>query len=57
MTLYGLTYYGSNQELLERLGPHTTGKGCLYLTRLDRVDPAVLRELAERGWSANSISG
>ena len=57
LTLYGLTYYGSNQELLERLGPHTTGKGCLYLTRLDRVDPAVLRELAERGWSANSSPG
>jgi hypothetical protein len=31
--------------LLERLGPHTTGKGCLYLKRLDDVDLEVLREL------------
>ena len=31
LTLYGLTYYGSNTDLLERLGPHTTGKGCSWL--------------------------
>jgi hypothetical protein len=35
-------------KLLERLGPHKTGKGCLYLKRLDVVDHAVLRELVER---------
>jgi hypothetical protein len=35
-------------KLMERLGPHTTGKGCLYLKRLDDVDHAVLRELVER---------
>ena len=53
LTLYGLTYYGSNEELLERLGPHTTGKGCLYLKRLADVDQGVLRELIARGWQAN----
>jgi Domain of unknown function (DU1801) len=35
-------------RLLERLGPHKTGKGCLYLNRLDDVDREVLRELVER---------
>jgi Domain of unknown function (DU1801) len=35
-------------QLLERLGPHKTGKGCLYLKRLDDVDREVLRELIER---------
>jgi hypothetical protein len=35
-------------ELLERLGPHTTGRGCLYLKRLDDVDLQVLRQLVER---------
>ena len=35
-------------ELLERLGPHRTGKGCLYVKRLDDVDRDVLRELVER---------
>ena len=39
LTLYGLTYYGSNTDLLERLGPHTTGKGCLYVKRLDGRRP------------------
>lgn len=33
---------------LRRLGPHTTGKGCLYLKRLSDVDLEVLRELVDR---------
>ncbi len=53
LTLYGLTYYDSNSDLLERLGPHTTGKGCLYVKRLDDVDLAVLRELVARAWATN----
>ena len=53
LTLYGLTYYDSNQDLLDRLGPHTTGKGCLYVKRLDDLDRDVLVELVERGWAAN----
>ena len=56
LTLYGLTYDESNRDLLERLGPHTTGKGCLYLKRLDDVDRGVLTELVERGWEANSAA-
>jgi hypothetical protein len=56
LTLYGLTYYDSNQDLLELLGPHTTGKGCLYVKRLDDVDRAVLVELVDRAWAANSTS-
>jgi Domain of unknown function (DU1801) len=35
-------------KLLERLGPHKTGKGCLYLKRLADVDRDVLRELVDR---------
>lgn len=53
LTLYGLTYYDSNADLLERLGPHTTGKGCLYLKRVSDVDRGVLTELIERSWAAN----
>jgi hypothetical protein len=36
-----------NKELMARLGKHKTGKGCLYLTRLDDVDRSVLRTLVE----------
>jgi hypothetical protein len=38
------------QDLLARLGPHTTGKGCLYLKRLDTVDDTVLREIVGRSF-------
>ncbi|MGB3303183.1 DUF1801 domain-containing protein [Gordonia sp. (in: high G+C Gram-positive bacteria)] len=57
LTLYGLTYYGSNADLLEKLGPHTTGKGCLYLKRFGEVDREVLRELIVRGWATNHTDG
>ena len=50
LTLYGLTFYGSNTDLLDRLGPHTTGKGCVYVKRLDAVDRDVLTELVRRAW-------
>ena len=53
LTFYGLTFYGTNTDLLERLGPHTTGKGCLYVKRLADVDPGVLTELIRRAWAAN----
>jgi hypothetical protein len=33
---------------LARLGPHRTGKGCLYLKRLADVDQTALRSLIER---------
>jgi hypothetical protein len=35
-------------KLLEQLGPHKTGKACLYLKRLGNVDLDVLRQLVER---------
>jgi hypothetical protein len=34
--------------LLQRLGPHSTGKGCVYLKRLDDVDAEVLEEFLRR---------
>lgn len=37
-----------HQKLLERLGPHKVGKGCLYLKRLDDVDRETLRALVDR---------
>ncbi|KRE39296.1 hypothetical protein ASG73_02900 [Janibacter sp. Soil728] len=51
LTLYGLTFYGSNADLLERLGKHTIGKGCVYVKRLSDVDEGVLTELIERAWA------
>jgi hypothetical protein len=53
LTLYGLTYYGTNDDLLARLGKHTTGKGCLYVKRLEDLDHAVFEELIARAWETN----
>ena len=36
------------QRVLARLGPHKTGKGCLYIKRLEEVDSDALRELINR---------
>ena len=35
-------------ELLDRLGPVKTGKGCVYVKRLDDIDRDALRELIDR---------
>ena len=51
LTLYGLTLYGSNADLLERLGKHRVGKGCLYVNKLEDIDLDVLRRLIRRGWA------
>ena len=37
-----------HERLLERLGPHKAGKGCLYVKRLADIDLDVLRQLVAR---------
>lgn len=37
------------QELLKKLGKHKTGKGCLYITKLEDVDLNVLKEVIKKG--------
>jgi len=54
LTLYfsdGFDRYG---ELLGRLGPHTTGKSCLYVKRLSDLDADVLREMIDRSYRFTS---
>jgi hypothetical protein len=48
ITLYLSFDLEKHAKLLDRLGKHTRGKGCLHLRRLDDVDPAVLEELVRR---------
>lgn len=57
LTLYGLTLYGSNADLLQKLGKHRLGKGCLYINKLQDVQIEVLRELIRRGFSDASAFG
>ena len=45
----GLVLYMMNaltqKPLMAKLGKHSTGKGCLYIKKLDDVDRSVLRQL------------
>jgi hypothetical protein len=45
MTIYLMDGFEERGDLLERLGPHSNGKSCLHITRLERVELDVLREL------------
>ncbi len=49
-TVYLMDGFGPYPDLLARLGPHTTGKSCLYLKRLADVDLEVLREIVGRSY-------
>lgn len=37
------------QALLKKLGKHKTGKGCLYINKLEEVDVAILKEIMAKG--------
>ncbi|MDN5977539.1 DUF1801 domain-containing protein [Acidipropionibacterium jensenii] len=50
--LYGLMDSPEAPALLERLGTHRRGAGCLYVNRLDDVDEEVLAELIRAAWAA-----
>ena len=51
ISVYGVhDGYGPADPVLDDLGPHTTGKGCLYIKRLDEVDSGVLELLVRRAW-------
>ena len=55
LTLYGVyDGYGEADPLFEKLGPHTTGKGCLYLKRLDAIDESVLERLITQAWAGQA---
>lgn len=49
LTLYISGTVEKQQTLLKKLGKHKTGKGCLYIDKLEEVDMAVLKEIIIRG--------
>lgn len=48
LTLYIMDGVSDYSSLLERLGPHSTGKACLYIADLGQVDTEVLSEIITR---------
>lgn len=56
LTLYIMDGFSEYESLLERLGPHSTGKSCLYVKDLEKVDSGVLEDLISRSLAhANAL--
>ncbi|MEN1975146.1 DUF1801 domain-containing protein [Cellulomonas olei] len=52
LTLYLTDGVEAHADRLAALGPHRTGRGCVYLTDLDRVDLGVLEQVVRDAWEA-----
>jgi hypothetical protein len=52
LTFYISTGFDGCADLLGRLGPHRTGRSCLYVKRLSDVDDDALRGLVAGGFAA-----
>jgi hypothetical protein len=50
-SVYVLDGVGAYGDLLERLGPHTTGVGCIYIKDLSQVDLDVLGEIVAQSYT------
>ena len=48
LTLYITGGFDEHAELMQTLGKHKIGKGCLYINKLSDIDQAKLRELIKR---------
>ncbi|HEX2995979.1 MAG TPA: DUF1801 domain-containing protein [Anaerolineales bacterium] len=57
ITLYIADSLERYQGLLQKLGKHSTGKGCLYIKRLNDVDASVLKELISESHEAAQKKG
>jgi hypothetical protein len=52
LALYFMARAEGFQDLLDRLGKHSTGVSCVYVKRLSDIDPTVLEALVEHSWAA-----
>ena len=48
LTLYIMSGFDEYDQLLSKLGKHTTGKACLYIKKIEDVDVDVLKELVQK---------
>jgi hypothetical protein len=52
LTLYMMPPSKTRSDHLQKLGKHKTGKGCLYINKLEDVDLEVLEDLIEDAFKA-----
>ena len=54
LVLYLAASLPGRDALLAKLGKHSLGKGCLYITKLADVDRATLEDLIAQSWAYTS---
>jgi hypothetical protein len=52
ISIYGVTGVAGAEQLLEKLGKHKLGKGCLYVGRMTDIDTKVLEKLVAQAATA-----
>lgn len=50
LTLYLMSGFTQNKDLLSKLGKHKTSVGCLYINRLSDVDMSLLTKLIDKSF-------
>jgi hypothetical protein len=48
LTLYIVSGFPKFTDLLQKLGKYKTGKGCLYINKVEDIDLSVLKQLVEQ---------
>lgn len=54
LSLYGVIFYEQNAGKLKDLGEYETGKGCLYIKDLDKIDKKVLGDMIATSFAKNN---
>lgn len=54
LVLYGIIYYDQGLQLVQHLGQHTLGKGCLYIKNLADVDIEILKKMIGEAFKKNA---
>ncbi|MBK5285651.1 MAG: DUF1801 domain-containing protein [Bacteroidia bacterium] len=49
LTLYISGAVHKQKSLLKKSGKHKTGKGCLYINKLEEIDLTILKEIIKKG--------
>ena len=47
ITLYLASNFGEKEKLLSDFGKHKTGKGCIYIQKLEDIDPDILIKMVD----------
>ena len=48
ITLYLSANFNQREELLSKFGKHKTGKGCIYIGKLEDIDTSILTKMVKR---------